>query len=570
MDKHRRHFIGTLVAAALGLMSTAATQKTPTKKSTTKKAPAKTQTNNLKMDKQLVAPKSVPVKAAALQKTASKSLTPNPRMGTNLSQLVDWNTEFPLVDLFKMSREWISQIKDAAWGAGAPLELDENGWIKRLPANGFATTFLSSIEDGHYPSGEYLVLYDGEGKMDFSGHPIKSAKPGRIIVNVDAKKGTFRLDVLKTDPRNYIRNIRVILPGYEKTYQDNPWNTQFLDRWQGMACFRFMDMMATNNSKQSSWVNRPKATDASFADKGISLELMVDLANRQNCDAWFCIPHMADDDYVKQFATYVKAHLNPNLKAWVEYSNEVWNGSFGQSTYAAQQGERLKLGEPGWDSKWKFYAYRAVQIFNIWQTVFGGNERFVRILASQEANHEVAKGILSYKLIDGKLASQYADVLAVTHYVGLGVTPTIENGINDQIVAGWSLEKIFERMTNVEFETCKKWLIDNKKIADQHGLKLVAYESGTHLVGGGGAEGNDKLTALFTKAAADKRNGELASKTLVFWDELGGDLICNFTSIASWTKWGNWGIMQHFDDKPTPKFNAMMDWAKSHGQIVNY
>jgi hypothetical protein len=564
MNKHRRNFIATLVAATLGLMGVAATKKS------TKKAATKAKASNLALDKQLSTTKVAPVKAVALQKTAPKSLLAEPRMGTNLSQLVDWNSEFPLVDIFKWTRDWISQTKDAAWGAGSALELDENGWIKRLPANGFATTFLSSIETGHYPLGDYTILFEGEGKIEIVGQKVKSNANGKMVVKVNTKEETLRLDIVKTNPDNYLRNIRVILPGVEKPYADNPWSQRFLDRWAGMACLRFMDMMVTNNSKQNTWANRPKLTDASFAEKGIPLELMVDLANRQNSDAWFCMPHMADDDYVKQFASYVKAHLNPNLKAWVEYSNEVWNGGFGQSAYASEQGLMLKLDKENWNATWKFYAHRSVQIFNIWQTVFGGTERFVRILGSQEGNSGVAEAICSYKLPNGDIAADYADALSVTHYVGFGVSPAMESGINDKIVANWNLDKLFDHMNNVTYPECKKWLTENKTIANHYKLKLIAYESGVHLIGAGGAEDNPKIAKLFLQAAEDKRLGELSAKSLKFWDELGGDLICNFTSVGRWSKWGNWGIMEYYDDKPTPKFLAMMDWAKSHGQKVKY
>ncbi len=60
---------------------------------------------------------------------------------------------------------------------------------------------------------------------------------------------------------------------------------------------------------------------------GMPVEVMVKLANKLNVDPWFCLPHLCTDDYVTQFATYVRDHLNSNLVAYYELSNEVWNGS---------------------------------------------------------------------------------------------------------------------------------------------------------------------------------------------------------------------------------------------------
>ena len=108
----------------------------------------------------------------------------------------------------------------------------------------------------------------------------------------------------------------------------------------------------------------------------------------------------------------------------------------------------------------------------------------------------------------------------------------------------------------------------NKKIVDQYGLKLVAYESGQHLVGALGTENNDAITKLFTEANADARMGEVYSQNLNTWAQAGGDLICSYYSVGKWSKWGSWGLLQYYDDVPTAKFKAVMQWAKSRGQKV--
>jgi hypothetical protein len=49
----------------------------------------------------------------------------------------------------------------------------------------------------------------------------------------------------------------------------------------------------------------------------------VDLANALGASPWFTLPHTADDDYQRQFAALVKARLRPDVKVYVEWSNEV-------------------------------------------------------------------------------------------------------------------------------------------------------------------------------------------------------------------------------------------------------
>jgi hypothetical protein len=40
------------------------------------------------------------------------------------------------------------------------------------------------------------------------------------------------------------------------------------------------------------------------------------------------MPHLADDDYHRQFASYVRDSLRPDVKVYVEWSNEVWHTGF--------------------------------------------------------------------------------------------------------------------------------------------------------------------------------------------------------------------------------------------------
>lgn len=35
------------------------------------------------------------------------------------------------------------------------------------------------------------------------------------------------------------------------------------------------------------------------------------------------MPHTADDEYVRKFATYVSENLRPDVNVYLEYSNEV-------------------------------------------------------------------------------------------------------------------------------------------------------------------------------------------------------------------------------------------------------
>lgn len=490
-----------------------------------------------------------------------------PALGMNLAGPSDWNTELPFVDVFRLSRTWISQRKGEKWGKGPELALDERGWVKSLEPDCWAETPLCTIDGGHYPSGQYTVLYQGQGKLEFWGSAkIAEETPGRVLVDVDANKGTLWLRVLATDPADYLRDIRVIMPGFLDTYEKEPFHPTFLQRWQGMACLRFMDFMHTNGSKIKTWADRPQLADATWTAKGIPLEVMIDLANRLHADPWFCMPHLADDDYVRQFAQQTKELLAPNRKVYIEWSNETWNGIFPQSRYAGEKGQELGFAEKSWEAGWRYTAYRSVQVFAIWEEVFGGTERLVRVLPTQAANAYVSEQTVSFQQ-----AYEQADALAVAPYISFNV-PKDGNDKRpgaDQ-VAAWTVDQVVDHMENVCLPESVRWMRSQKAVADKYGLRLVAYEGGQHATALGAANQNKTLVQLLVDANSHPRMGEVYTKYFAAWEEVGGDLFCNFSSIGTWGIWGSWGLLQHYDDNPaqSPKFVATMQWAAKLGQPV--
>jgi hypothetical protein len=494
---------------------------------------------------------------------------PQPRLGMNLNGPADWNSELPFVNVFRLSRPWISQRQGQPWGKGPELELDQYGWVKRLQPDCWAETPLCTVAPGHYPAGKYTVLYEGQGEIRFTGAAtVVSNQPGRMVIEVDSSRGGFFLQLRSTDPQNYVRNIRVIMPGFDKTYQDNPFHPVFLERWRGVACFRFMDWMHTNGSKIRSWPDRPTPQHATYSEKGVATEVMVDLCNRQKADAWFCMPHLADDDYVRNFAQLVKQRLDPELRVYIEYSNEVWNNMFPQTRYSWDQAKKLGIGpaERPWEGGGKYYARRSVEIFRIWEEVFGGRDRLVRVLAWQSGNTWWMENVI----LPYQDAHQHADALAIAPYIGMNVPRQGEDLTSDK-VAGWSVEQVLDHLQTRALPKSIAAIKSTKTVADEYGLTLLAYEGGQHMVGVAGGENNEQMTRLFQAANAHPRMGRIYDAYFTAWTDAGGDLFCYFSSVGRWSKWGSWGILQHYDEDPrqSPKFLATMRWARGRGQAVN-
>jgi hypothetical protein len=494
----------------------------------------------------------------------AQETTAKPQLGINLSGLTDWGTELPFVDIFHASRGWISQRQDESWGNGPALELDENGWVKSLEPDCYAELpFLVNMVD-HHPGGAYTLLYDGEGTFTFKGGTVVEDSPGRKVIEV-ASSSMLWLRLTETTPGNHVRNIRLILPGFEDTYDKEPFHPVFLARWKGMKCLRFMDWMSTNASQQEKWQNRPKVSDASWAkDGGVPLEVLIDLSNRLKIDPWFCMPAKADDDYVRQFASLVKEKLDPSLKPHIEYSNEIWNNSFEQAKWAQAQGQELGLGEPArpWEGRAMFYVQRSLEIFKIWEQTFGGKARLVRILAWQAAS---APNWTDGLLMSGTQGAEDVDALVIAPYMSLNVS------MDDlSTVASWSVDQVLDHVENVSLPDSIKWMETQKSVADKYGVKLFAYESGQHLVGVGGAQQDEALAKLFHEVNRHPRMGALYTRYYDAWASTGGDMMAVFTSIHKWGTFGSWGLAEYYDQQPSdsPKYKATMEWAKSKGQDV--
>lgn len=476
----------------------------------------------------------------------------------NLSGPADYASEQPFVDVFRLSRRWISQREGQPWGKGPELERDANGWIKRLEPGCWADTPMCTLEGGRYPGGQYVCLYDGEGKVEFWGAVKRevSRAPGRVVFEADPPRGGFFLRLRQTNPQNPVRKIRVLRPGTEATYRKEPFAADFLQRWRGVNTFRFMDWMLTNGSAVKEWADRPTPTYCNYTERGVPLEVMVDLCNRLKVNPWFCMPHQASDDTIRRFAAQVKRDLNPALKVHVEYSNEVWNTGFEQTRYANDQGLNRGFADKPWEAGWRFYAFRSVQVFRLWETAFGGRTRLVRVIASQAANPHIPEVELAFQE-----TGKNCDALAIAPYLSMNVSPSGKPPAAE--VATWSVDQALDRLEQQSLPQSTGWIKAAKGVADRYKLRLLAYEGGQHMVGVRGGENNEALTRLFHAANRHPRMGALYTRYLDAWKKEGGDLFCVFSSVGTWSKWGSWGLLEYPGDD-TPKYRAVLTWNRTN------
>ncbi|MBN2083562.1 hypothetical protein JW859_15310 [bacterium] len=478
-------------------------------------------------------------------------------LGMNLAGIPDWGRAWVFVDVFKHSRSWISQPSDGSvWDDGRTVAVDADGWPTSLAADQYAGNVLLTSQQGNYPSGEYICLYEGEGTINFRiNGSIVSQTAGRIVVDIDNDNdGLTHIQITSTNPADPVRNIRLLMPGFETTYETQLFHPDFLACLAPYQVLRFMDWMETNGSTQQYWADRPTPQSHSQAEHGVCVEYMVELANRVCADPWFCMPHRADDDYVRQFATYVRDNLDGSLRVYLEHSNEVWNGGFEQANYARERGLALGLSENDYQAQLFYHSRRSVEIFAIWEEVFGGTERLVRVLAAQHANPWTGEQVMSFED-----AWQHADALGTAPYFGyaLGLPE------NAEATKAMSISQILAACDQASQDNALT-TAENYANAQAYGLGLVTYEGGQHLVGVGTAQNDEDLTALFIAVNRDPGMRQVYLDDCNRWRAAsGGGLFTAFSHISSPSKYGSWGVLewQQQDTATTPKLLGLMDYS---------
>jgi Cadherin-like domain/Concanavalin A-like lectin/glucanases superfamily len=511
-------------------------------------------------------------------------------IGVNLSTINYYATQLPFIDGFKSSKAWITQ-NNTVWDTNEfnKLDLDANGWVKSLPAPEDAPEYtavgtLLYREQGQflYPPGKYLVLYDGQGTIEYAFDAKKdfgASRAGRDVIDVTPSNAGVYLKITATDPNktgDYIRNIRVIPINAENTYQTQEFNPDFVEKIQPFTTLRYMDWMRTNNSTQMNWSDRPRVDDINYGRKGVPIEVMVDLANQTGSAPWFSMPHMATDEYVTKFAEYVKQNLNPNVKIYVEYSNEVWNPDFDQYDWALEKGKQELPADNDFNLRLDYYSKRSTEVMQIWDNVFGSDkERVIGVVGAQAAFRLTGERVLQYAWSDNPLSNEEygIDAIAIAPYFGIyfgapqsaaeieAWTKDPDGGFNklfDEITQGGVLKSGFPEPGGA-LQQAYNWMASFAELAKQEDLELIASEGGQTIRGLAGVENNPTLVNFFNQANRDPRMGAIYKQYIQKWNELGGGLMAHYNDIGRYDRFNNFGLLEHVNQPGSPKYDALID-----------
>lgn len=483
---------------------------------------------------------------------ANESPLPNrDRIGINLSGSTDGNPSFSFRNQLKTARPW--QREDGSFVA----ELDSLGYPVQPD-----TRFVSIVLEGaHHPAGRYVLTWQGSGEFSLEGDVTRvvSTAPGRIEIEVTPQNG-LRLVLNNLDPANPPREAALYLPGLE--HGDHPFNPDFLAFIRSFGLIRFMNSQGTNGSTLATWADSPISEQYTFnrpkgapdIRRGLPVSWLVEMCNLVKSDAYFCMPERADDDYIRRFATYVRDRLDPELKAYVEYSNEVWNSSFAATGYSENLGRQIQPEATGLDAVNLHYARRSKEIFAIWHEVFGDqSDRVVRVIGGWAARPDFNRDRLAAFDL-----GHHADALAVAPYFGFNP---------ELLPAGLPrLETVEQALDAAEQEIKGRVLTRNranKALADHYGLAYIAYEGGQHLVAprGPGGQRDPRIAELFLAANRHPRMAELYHLYFNQWFAEGGGVMAHYSSIVTPGIFGTWGLKEHLyqPDSEAPKYRAILE-----------
>ncbi len=512
--------------------------------------------------------------------------SPHAALGINTNEVMDNDASVPFVDIFKAS---VPFEEARPWLTKGHVRYDKDGWPSFISRGGqVGTRFLSQLPAGTLPDGLYTVLYQGNGELVY-GHDAKLVRraAGKDIIAIHAgqdRELRATLVIKKTDPKNPIRNIRILMPGgicsnnpfrrvshaqqcrqgqflsFERHYARILFNPDYLNYMKDFKVIRFMNMSGITRNPITTWAQRNTMTKQSWSGKtavrGAPLEVMVELANRLGADPWFCLPHKANNAYIQQVARYVRQHLKPHLKVYVEYTNEAWNTIFTQAHYMKQRGLAMRLDRDKAKAGYKYYSLRSVQIFTLWERVFGGNQRLVRVMGGWTPYLGLTDMLLSYRD-----AYKKTDVVAIAPYF----YPTLSTARRMQSVNAL-FKALYDPQEKYSIPNVIKLIEKQAQKVQQYGVKLVAYEGGQHLVDWESRSVTQNPTHLFIAANKDRRMGKAYYDLLTGWKRAGGTLFVNFSAPRTSQWFGSWGTKEYIT-QPTsqaPKHHALLNFMRAN------
>lgn len=486
----------------------------------------------------------------------------NPSGGLNIGAPSPFAQDDFNIDLFKRADLWWSPDKKNGFYSrqkDVVLDRDAYGWLRSLPVvDGVVREVIAPFsEKNNTRPGRYVLTWEGEGTLEYDSTFGKVLERGdrRWIISIP-KKAFHWITLRATDPAkngNYIRNIKIYKLEDEPLIEGGEiFQPAFIDK---VSRFRVLRMMAAQNSNFTTikdWSpERESAAAAAWTD-AVPVEVLVRMANMAKTDFWISVPHLATDDYVRALAAYLRANLDPELRVYLEYSNEFFTKGFDQYDYFQQQADAT-FGPGVRNSRAQYYAYRAGQVFDVFKPAFGieNASRLFPVLTINRGSYEDGSPSVLSDLLTGPAIVSIGGrrpvdgpvrVLAVDTYVGFDLP---QREVLQLVTDPEGTGKVISALRTgqgfsypVGIPDYLKGVRAVKQTANQYGLQLYAYEGGTGLVNF--LKRKPKIfTDFLGKVNRDPRITDLYGDMYRIWRQENGGINAHFATFGGDSQFGN-------------------------------
>lgn len=471
----------------------------------------------------------------------SQSADSSGPLGANLSPIYDWSRTHEFVDLLRQARPF--GPADTPWSSTVPVGAD--GW----PTQDFGVILMSNQYATKGLGGVYTIRFSGQATVKLLASPGSLSAPrvdaatGITTIDYTFPEGGDQMILSFKNTNGSVKDLQIIRPGYDAA-QPPTFTRHFLDHVARFNVLRFMEWQLINANPLQHWSDRPTPVNTrttSAQHLGVPLETIIALANSTKKDIWLNIPQGASDDYVRQMATLLRDQLDPTVRVYFEFSNELWNMMFKQTrdNQAAAEAEVranpqsfLAIGGETSPYRWaaRRVAKRTIEIGAMFEQVFGAgslNTRVRPVLASQ------IQGQWQYQTMLEMVAAAYPkDVkdyfyaVAGAPYVSLYASP--HGGQDLRNTEGLTRQQVLDTLATVAAGELSYRYTNMEVMAFMsklYGLRMFAYEGGVDTFG---------PTSIAAKREAnfDPQIREICRTMLGNWATAGGDTFMYFHAGA--------------------------------------
>jgi len=539
-------------------------------------------------------------------------------IGINISAPLDYEPDLILADAMKTARKFTDP------GTSTAVSIDANGW----PNTDFETYVWAGQAN---VDGTYSLSFTGQATVSALTSP--SGSIGTIVYDQPTNTSTVTITIggsgsstlrltftftkrlFGDSAGNGVTDIKLMRPIAEGSSTSYATTTVFTTPIQALmanfSTIRYMDWSSTNWNQQVNWSDRTLPSRASYnynvslngynwQGEGGPWEYVVLFSNLVGKDAWINVPVSATDAYITNLAYLFKygsdgvnpytspqakpvyPPLNPGLHVYVEYSNEVWNGTFSQF-YTNCHNASLELATVNapinWDSSWDgvssfaadgtitgAWAYKfcyreiaehIVNISNDWRAVWGDGAMGTTVRPIFSSQYSASGGLLYNGA--NMLLSYYNNLTGnwvgsphpPSYYIyGAGgapyYNPATINAASGVPATGTAV--LTDPGMTINGSAPGNMLADTNWTTAM-GVMHTAYEGGPNLI----TTSNSTINNAYAAAVADPGMTTDMVKLHNAWSANGGGLFVYYTLTGNY----QWGFTPLVTNSATPKMKAI-------------